>query len=162
MPRSIISMWKAKESIWSVLTCLGICLIVFAYLLGYRCYIVMSGSMEPQLPTGSLCLVDTRVEYETIGVGDVIVYAQHNGLVTHRVVAVTEDGLETKGDANDISDGIRVTRANFGGKTMGAIPGLGYVLYWLKQPLVQGIGGVAVITVWIWERWRHNGDREND
>ena len=33
--------------------------------------------------------------------------------VTHRVKAVTREGIETKGDANDHSDGISVNPENF-------------------------------------------------
>ena len=137
-------------------------LLLAAYLMGYRAYIVMSGSMEPQISTGSLCLVDTNARYEDIRVGDVIVFGQYHGLVTHRVIAVTEEGLETKGDANEVTDGVRVNQTNFKGKTIGAIPGVGYFLHWLKRPLVQGIGVGLLIIMLFWEGENRQEDEEKD
>lgn len=108
-----------------------------AFVCGLRCYIVTSGSMEPAIPVGSVCLVDTSVKYGEIQPGDVIAFRRGNGLVTHRVVAVTADGLETKGDANERSDGITTGPDNFHGKTIGYLPGMGYGLLFCKRFLLQ-------------------------
>ena len=68
-------------------------------LAGIRPYIVMSGSMEPAILTGSLCFVNTNAEFADVREGDVIAFRSAMGtLVTHRAVAVTEDGVETCGD----------------------------------------------------------------
>ena len=90
----------------------GISILLFAILLlaGIRPYVVLSGSMEPVIRTGSLCFVYRRADYEDICTGDIIAFhVQGGNLVTHRVIAVTEEGLETKGDANELSDGITTT-----------------------------------------------------
>ena len=97
-----------------------ICLAAMAavlMLLGFRPYIVLSGSMEPALH-----------------VGDIIAYEAGNGaLVTHRVITITAQGMETKGDANEVSDGITTTKENFHGKTIGSIPGIGYIVKSVKD-----------------------------
>jgi len=90
--------------------------------------------MEPKIQTGSLCFVDTNVCYEEIKEGDIVAFQTFTGsMVTHRVVSVTENGLETKGDANKVSDGVSVTQDNFHGKTIFSIPYIGYILSSMKQ-----------------------------
>ena len=114
-----------------------ICLAAVAailLLLGFRPYIVLSGSMEPQIHVGSICLVNTEAGYDDIHVGDIIAYEAGNGaLVTHRVITITAQGMETKGDANEVSDGITTTEENFHGKTVGSIPGIGYMVKSVKD-----------------------------
>ena len=80
-------------------------------------YIVMSASMEPEIQTGSLCFVDTKYPYSDIKDNDIIAFQTESDMfVTHRAIDVTEEGIETKGDANDISDGITTTEKNYLGK----------------------------------------------
>jgi len=118
--------------------------IFAARVYGLEGYIVMSGSMEPTIHTGSLCLVNTTVTYDDIEVGDVIAFeiSGTNGStvkVTHRAVEITEDGIETKGDANDVTDGISTTEENYVGKTVLAIPYIGYICSYLQIKKVRSI-----------------------
>lgn len=127
--------------------------IVIMFGTGVRPYITMSGSMEPEIMTGSICFVNTKADYDDIDVGDVIAYEKSSGLVTHRVIAISESGFETKGDANDVSDGISTQRSNFKGKTLFSIPYLGYAVRTLQKPqvfsafIVLIIGFVAYMIV---------------
>lgn len=78
----------------------------------YRLFAIVSDSMEPAIPTGSM-IVDEKPEHPAdVKAGTVITFKYNNGtetiLITHRVVAVeTQDGVTryiTKGDnakAND-------------------------------------------------------------
>ncbi len=132
-----------RSGLSGLLTLLGVAWGV-VFLVGIRCYIVMSGSMEPAIPTGSVCFVNTCVKYEDIQEGDVIAFFHGGGMVTHRVLSVTDEGLETKGDANGRSDGITTGPENFHGKTIFHIPYVGYGLMLCKKPWVQGI-----FAVWI-------------
>ncbi len=77
---------------------------------GYRLFYVLTGSMEPTLPTGSLLLVREQESYE---VGDIITYRAKDAAIygmpnTHRIIAKTrEDGTlwyTTQGDANPVPD----------------------------------------------------------
>lgn len=120
--------------------------MVIMFCMGVRPYITMSGSMEPNVKTGSICFIATKAEYDDINVGDVIAYEKTNGgLVTHRVIAITEHGMETKGDANDVSDGVSTHAYNFRGKNLFSIPYLGYVVKWVQQPQVFSVFIVLVI-----------------
>lgn len=101
-----------------------ILIIALMLCMGYKFMIVVSGSMEPIMPVGSLVLV-TPCEYEDLELGD-IVTMNNNGLVlTHRVagkivyenskqVYIDKDNPRvhevygewyTKGDNSDTIDG---------------------------------------------------------
>lgn len=92
--------------------------------------IVLSGSMEPKIHTGSICFINKKVPYDKIKTGDIIAFkAGKNTMVTHRVISVTNAGFETKGDANKVSDGISTNKTNYRGKTILSIPYAGLVDY---------------------------------
>lgn len=129
MGKKIISRMTGLLAIVS-LVCTALLLLLL--LAGIKPYVVKSGSMEPALPTGSLCFINHRAPYEKIQEGDLVAFRTSLGQkVLHRVIRVTDQGLETKGDANEVSDGISVTEENYLGKELGAIPGLGYLFAWL-------------------------------
>lgn len=126
---------------------------------GLRPYITMSGSMEPEIHTGSVCIVNTKADYENIQVGDIIAFKlSSGGLVTHRVISITEDGMETKGDANEVSDGISTTSENFHGKTLFSIPYVGYGIKALQEPQNVAIALVIIVAIFIMGQI---GDRES-
>lgn len=78
-------------------------------ILGFRQYMVDTGSMEPQYSVGDLIIIKETPK-EKIQVGDVINYTSANGIdtITHRVVEILEkDGeiyYKTKGDNNNEED----------------------------------------------------------
>ena len=114
-----------------------ICLTLAApRLAGIQSYVVISGSMEPSIPVGSL-VYSREAEPETLVPGDVIVfYSSNSGAggsgevipITHRVVENNTAAKEiiTKGDANENTDLSPVTYPNVEGKVIFHIPGLGY------------------------------------
>ena len=64
------------------------------YLIQYFCaYVVMSGSMEPTIPTGSIVVVDGRKKERKPG--DIITYRRGSVVVTHRIVKKREEGYCT-------------------------------------------------------------------
>src|SRR5437016_1633138 len=76
----------------------------------YRMATVLSGSMGPGMPVGSVAVL-VPVDPAAVHVGDVIAYqapTPEHQVVTHRVVEITEPGphpvLRTKGDANGAAD----------------------------------------------------------
>lgn len=96
--------------------------------------IVLSGSMEPKIHTGSICFINKKVPYDKIKTGDIIAFkAGKNTMVTHRVISVTNSGFETKGDANKVSDGISTNKTNYRGKTILSIPYAGYISMYLQS-----------------------------
>jgi signal peptidase I len=77
-------------------------------ILGCQTYNVVSGSMEPEIPVGSLLMVKP-IEGKELKEGDIIAFYSNGTVVAHRVVSnnTFEGRITTKGDANaqeDISD----------------------------------------------------------
>ena len=98
------------------------------YLYGIHPAIVLSGSMEPEIQTGSLCFINTKADIDRVKTGDIIAYSTGDIAVTHRVVAITDQGFQTKGDANDSPDVSIVPRENVDGKTIFWVPYIGRIL----------------------------------
>jgi len=99
------------------------------YLIGITPYIVLSGSMEPTIKTGSLCFINKHTSFKDIKEKDIIAYKLSNKtLVTHRAIKITKSCIITKGDNNNIDDGCNVTKDNFVGKNVFWIPKLGYII----------------------------------
>ena len=106
---------------------------------GIRPCSVISGSMEPNLPTWSLCFIDTRISYDEIQTGDIVVYNRRSDdvRIIHRVIEIEPEGMITKGDANSVSDGLSVGRDNLYGKSLFHIPYLGYLGRLAQKPIVK-------------------------
>jgi len=98
-------------------------------LLGYEMYTVISGSMEPEIPVGSLvCIKQTAPE--DAKEGDIIAFygaRDSAAIITHRVVEnhVLSGEIITKGDANKTNDMNPVDYENFIGTVEISIPELG-------------------------------------
>ncbi len=78
---------------------------------GHQVYYVLSGSMEPTLPTGSIIIVKDITIETKLSLGDIITFKMpynEDILVTHRInEVINENGqlvYRTKGDANPIQD----------------------------------------------------------
>ena len=126
---------------------IGICIVHLSGYMGIKTYIVRSGSMEPEIRTGSLCFVDTKVDYSEIKEYDIIAFERGKLLVTHRVVQVLKDGLVTKGDNNDLDDGITTTEKNYVGKSVFSIPLLGYAISWVQTRAARRSAIVSLFIV---------------
>ena len=55
--------------------------ILLLHLFGVQTYIVMSGSMEPEIHTGAIALIDTTDRYVTTG--DIVAYRMGEGAQDH-------------------------------------------------------------------------------
>ncbi|MBM7520167.1 signal peptidase I [Nocardioides nitrophenolicus] len=107
--------------------------VVVPRLAGATPYTVLTGSMRPTYPPGTLVVVKP-VDVADLRAGDVITYQRESGeaaVVTHRVVSVGSrlNGdlvLTTQGDANGVADP-PVRPIQVRGRLWYAIPYLGYV-----------------------------------
>lgn len=107
-----------------------------AILYGIRPVYIKSGSMEPTLPVGSLCFVNTRIVQTELNKGDIIVFSAKGVKVAHRIIGKTQRGFRTKGDANDNPDLGEVPKEHVEGIVIGApIPLLGYVTAFLRSQI---------------------------
>ena len=102
-------------------------------ILGFRQYVVATGSMEPEYNIGDVIIIREKPE-EEIKIGDIINYTSENGIdtITHRVVDIIEkDGqnyYKTKGDNNNSVDPELVKYSQVKGKLVFKISKLGTVI----------------------------------
>ncbi|MEM3958477.1 MAG: signal peptidase I [Thermoproteota archaeon] len=94
--------------------------------------IVLTGSMEPTVPRGSLVVV---AKFGDFHVGDIVLYRAFNTLILHRVVEERDGMFKTKGDAAQSWDPWLVPREAVVGKAVSVIPFLGYTLSILRKPI---------------------------
>ncbi|MBQ1272717.1 MAG: signal peptidase I [Clostridia bacterium] len=149
------------KKIWNVVSTVLVALIVLcavflmgSRLIGYQCYTVISGSMQPTYEVGDLLYVK-KVDVNTIKEGDPITFVLNEDLVvaTHRVVKVdaANQRFYTKGDANDIPDGDPVHFKNVIGVPQFSIPWLGYVSDFVQNPpgmyITIAVGVILIVAV---------------
>ena len=133
---------RAYEIVTTVII-LFAALTALLFICGIRLYNVRSGSMGDLIPQGSICFVSTYTGFDSIERGDVIAFRlEDDMLVTHRAIGITDEGIYTFGDENDIRDPDPVTKDNYIGKTVFAIPKLGKLLAFTRS--VKGIIFIAV------------------
>ena len=108
-------------------------LLLVLYLFGIRPYAVKTGSMEPAIHEGSLCFINQRTPFEQVKVGQVIAFKTGDALVTHRVVGIDEEGITTKGDANNVVDAAKVTKENYIGKNETVVPFVGMIPLYVRS-----------------------------
>ena len=120
-------------------------------------YVILTGSMRPDLPPGTL--VVTRPVATTLpGVGSVVTYQRASGeatVVTHRVVAqgisaVGEPVVRTQGDANPVPDPGWIRPVQIRGEHWYDVPYLGYATTVLSPSVRQALqtGLIAVLLVY--------------
>lgn len=114
--------------------------------MGYKPFIVMSGSMETTINIGDLVIVK-KVNSSSIHAGDIIAFKNGNIVISHRVKEVINDSgtykFKTKGDNNNVADDFIVNSDAIEGIFVNKIPGLGSILLFLGKP----IGLLMVILV---------------
>lgn len=130
-------------------------------LFGYQFKTVLSGSMEPEIQTGSIIAVKPGGEMTRFNKGDIITFKIEEGLlVTHRIVEVNAGGKQyiTKGDNNDGLDSEPVMAENIVAHYTGVtIPYIGYAAHFSNTK--QGVAlmlilpgiillGYSMITIW--------------
>ena len=125
--------------------------LALAKIFGAGAYVVLSGSMEPTYPVGSL-LYEKKVNPEELEVGDVITYViAQDRVVTHRIADVMEDEsgslwFTTKGDNNDIEDANPIHEKNVLGTPILTIPMVGYLVGFMTSPVGRYVTmGIVVV-----------------
>ncbi|MCW3488788.1 signal peptidase I [Dethiobacter alkaliphilus] len=115
-----------------------------------RMLTVVSGSMEPQLATGTIIAVN-QGENRLFAPNDVITFHQDDILVTHRIIDVGYDEgffYITKGDANQKPDPAPVRPAQVMGRVVFVVPSFFVpLLHLLRSPF-------AVIAILLFLRLR--------
>jgi signal peptidase len=134
---------------------------VVPMVIGAQRYTIVSGSMEPGIPVGSLVVVQPR-QIDDVGMGDVITFQLESGesaVATHRVVGEgrTGDGerlLVTQGDANSTADSAPVQAAQLRGVLIYTVPLLGWMNFLISGELRTWVlavvsGSLVIYAVWM-------------
>lgn len=131
---------------------LGLCVIIFFFHI--KPVVVVSGSMEPEIPVGSLVFIDQRDQ--SVDPGDVIAYQIGDTTIVHRVVDQNDDGTYiTKGDSNDTADPASVTKQQIVGKEIFCVHKAGKFRFICSKAGLLIIGAVAIgyfIFGMIWKK----------
>jgi len=138
--------------------------------MGYKPFIVLSGSMEPTILAGDLIITKITVP-EQIVKGDIIAFrAEKDTVVTHRVTDVqTANGLSflTKGDANTGADGKVVGVGDLEGIYLMRFAGIGRFAMFLQTPIGMLLFVITPLCLFIVydivsrnKRNKKKGDRE--
>lgn len=107
--------------------------------MGYKPFIVLSGSMEPTINTGDLA-ISKETNPNTLKVGDIISFKiKEDVVVTHRIVEITKEDGElafiTKGDHNYENDQNPVKASSVEGIYVKKLDGLGNFAMFIQKPL---------------------------
>lgn len=121
--------------------------LILPHLAGCQIYNVVSGSMEPAIPTGSIVYVKSA-EASEINKGEVIAFYSEKGsgaIITHRVVKnqLISGKFITKGDANEKEDVTPVDYDRLIGKVVFSMPVMGSVLAIVAEP----VGKAAIVCL---------------
>ncbi|MGU8456279.1 signal peptidase I [Clostridium perfringens] len=146
---------KLIRRIFNILSCF-VMVVIISYivvaspmLFGNRPVVVLTGSMEPSYPVGSLTYYHSTT-FDEVKVGDAITFKAGDSLVTHRVEEKNElsRNFITKGDNNDTQDINPIEEAELVGKTSKiAIPYLGYVVSYGKNiGVILMMGAILLIS----------------
>lgn len=115
---------------------------------------VLSGSMVPRLPVGSV-VVDRPVDPDSLRIGDIVTYALGKDLITHRVVAIehaaTGPVFITKGDANRTADVEPVAASQVRGRLWYDVPYIGIARdFLISKPGLMAMGGALLLVAAVW------------
>ena len=124
---------------WIAVAAIVVFIAVAAPLIaGFHPMVVLSGSMEPTYPVGSVVYYKS-CSFEELQVGDAITFQAGDSLVTHRITTVNgiSRNVITKGDNNSSEDPSPVEADLIKGRTAKIkLPYLGFFVQFCKSPPV--------------------------
>lgn len=133
----------------------AVVLIIVPMATGSQTYSVLTNSMRPHLPPGTL-IISRPVAFQDLRIGDVVTYQLESGradVITHRIVSTAADQegntlLITQGDNNDLPDEAPVREIQVRGKLFYAVPYAGFLANWLGNQ-DRGLGAQIAAVVLI-------------
>lgn len=168
-------MKKAAEIFGKVVSVVAtVCIVAAAVVvggprvLGWKPMTVLSGSMEPTYPVGSVVYV-RPADPKEVAVGDPITFYLEDGktVVTHRVVKIDaqKQSFSTKGDANNVEDGGAVPYSSLIGKPVLSVPRLGFLMSYIgtAQGMILAISLLAglLLLAFLPEFWTKKGEKSS-
>lgn len=117
------------------------------YLFGYRPVLVLTGSMEPYMMTNGVVLTKEVTDINDLEVGDVVTYhmeteAGRQIRITHRIIALDDGIIRTKGDNNRVEDGYDLTMDNIESEVVAVFNQTA----WIAQKWQTTTGKIMIIS----------------
>ncbi|GAA2186239.1 hypothetical protein GCM10009786_06140 [Leucobacter alluvii] len=145
-----------RSSVLTIASIIGgfcILLVLAGIMFGLRPLVVVSGSMEPAIPTGSLILIQQK-QAEELRIGDIVTVSRPDGegFITHRILEKTphDDGagvdLVLKGDANENQDP-KPYSVDSAERVVLTLPFVGIIVKYLQSPFGVVAGVILVLAV---------------
>lgn len=143
------------------LLALAAAVIVVPMMTGSTALTVLTSSMEPKYPPGTLVVIEP-VDASEIRIGDVVTYQLRSGdptVVTHRVIQVSksaggEYSFIVQGDNNSQPDPDPIREVQIQGRLWYSVPLIGWVNTWINGegrafivPLLAG--GLLAYAAWM-------------
>ncbi|MEE0706170.1 MAG: signal peptidase I [Adlercreutzia sp.] len=113
----------------SAVVALALSATILPRIMGLQAYAIVSGSMEPNLPVGSLVYAEPYAP-ESLAPGEVAVFWRKGDVIVHRVEEnrTEKQDLITRGDANDGIDAHPAQYEDVVGRVVSDIPYIGYFI----------------------------------
>lgn len=141
----------------TLLALTGVAVLTVGLVLGWRPYLVTSGSMVPAMSPGDVIVVEPAAPGRAFDPPTVITFRDPaRGLVTHRVTHAEQapDGevrYTTKGDANPSPESGTVGQADLVGSVRYVVRDVGLPLQWVRQGRWGPFGAwVAATLAAVW------------
>lgn len=115
---------------------------------GWKAFIVLSGSMEPQIQIGDIVVVK-EIDTDTLKKGDIIAFKSTDTIITHRIIQIINEVNQTKyitkGDNNNIQDEEYILPENVEGIYKFKISQLGNIIIFMQTSR----GKIACLSIFI-------------
>ncbi|MFV0526867.1 MAG: signal peptidase I [Acidimicrobiales bacterium] len=119
---------------------------------GRHAVAIKGGSMTPSIEPGSVVVLEPVAAGDDL-VGRVATFNAERGLVTHRIVEVTDEGtMVTKGDANAQADTDNIAVDEIIGVGRVVVPLVGLPSYWVHTgdwAAIALLGVVDAAALWV-------------
>jgi signal peptidase len=136
--------------------------IVVPAVTGSTPYTILTSSMEPGLPPGTLVVVKP-INPDDIVIGTVVTYQLESGeptVVTHRVVAIQGETVAggdrqfiTKGDANSAADEKPVKEVQIRGAVWYSVPWIGWINNLVNGDMRAVIIPIIAVGLFVYAGW---------
>lgn len=127
--------------------------------LGYKPFIVLSGSMETVFYSGDVIVVKVTGP-DTLKEQDIIAFRSGASMVTHRIVRIAESEagekqFTTRGDNNNIDDELTITADMIEGKYLFHVPDIGdFAMFLQTQTGILVFVAVPLISFILYDVFR--------
>ena len=104
---------------------------------GVKMYVILSGSMRPELDIGDIVIVKDCNEFKK---GDIISFRKGQSIITHRIIDILNENNEikykTKGDNNNSEDKILIKQDDIEGIVINKISKIGNFVLIIKDKTI--------------------------